>query len=1125
MLCGFRCESARLRSALRTVTLVAAFLGLVGAGAAARAQLTQTADMIFDPAGLLMPRGSTYGRSVNGNAFQTEALLTYNGYQYVSWYHQGLNDEDVYIARRDLTGNTWQLLDTVKNFDNGDATAWDAHNVISIGVSGDGRIHFSWDMHNQTLRYLNTTPGVVTNPAGTTWITSIFNAERSSLNSGGSPISDVTYPQFITKANGDMIFNYRTGSSGSGNVWMTTYRTATGLFDAPHQIIDGTATGVSYSDPYGTTSTDRNAYINGMNIDGTGRIHMSWVWRETATGGSNHDISYAYSDDGGDTWLNNAGVVVGTIANPITMEAQVGNNSKGLIVVPMDRGNTLMNQQAQTADNFGGVHMVMWHKTDDAPKQTGFTTTPAAYFHYFRDPATGQWTRNSLPTVRADGVTPLVVGARPDVAYDGDGNLYAAYTSPGPGDGAGVTANYYAEGDLIVATASRALGYQDWHIVSTDTRDWAGEPHIDQARLLQGGTLSIIMQENSDANTGVVATPMHVIEYAKLAKHLVWAGDNTGTWTNDAGTDWDFDNNNTGDSAFSAGNRVTFDDGAVAANVNIAAPVSTSGMSFRNTAVKSYTFTGSPISGPGGLSLDGVGTVTLANGANAYTGATAINKGKLVLSGSATLPNTPTITVAAGATLDATAATAGLPLNNQVLTINGHVDGNIVATSSAITLNSATPITGNVTATTSTVVGIGTIAGNLSAPSGSLVRVGASGIPSSQQTPTTVIDDFADADLSQYTKTVVLDSGATEVNVGFSSPSGTLSANYTTATANNITEQVMFLRNDVSLPVGSTLVADLAMPTTTQLMDLGLAVSTTATPTASSGGSDTRNTFNWASVSARPSQDAIRVNRSINGTVDTNTGTIGTVTETTVSQLYIRRNSITQFVVGYTNASGVKTDASTINFTVTNVGAAIGFYTDLRASGSLGAFDNLRIIGAPVTVYSGQTLTVQGDVALGGGSTLALDIFSPAITDKLAVGGNLLAGGALDIDLNAAAPAPALGDSFHILDFATASSTFDSYSLPSLGAGLAWNLSKLLTLGNLDVVNDVDLDNNGLVDGSDFILLQQTNPSLTSAWTALFGSRLSTPGEVSLAAVPEPASATLVALALCGLAAVRRRAK
>lgn len=136
------------------------------------------------------------------------------------------------------------------------------------------------------------------------WDASLFNPERSALNSGGSTISTVTYPQFTTDQDtGDIIINYRTGGSGGGSQYIATYDATTGLWDTPHEFINGTNS-IFYDDDYGTSSNNRNAYLNGLDIDTTGRLHTTWTWRETATGSSNHDIMYAYSDDGGDTWRN-----------------------------------------------------------------------------------------------------------------------------------------------------------------------------------------------------------------------------------------------------------------------------------------------------------------------------------------------------------------------------------------------------------------------------------------------------------------------------------------------------------------------------------------------------------------------------------------------------------------------------------------------------------------------------------------------------------------------------------------------------------------------------------------------------------------------------------------------------
>ena len=50
-----------------------------------------------------MPEGATFGPAINGVAFQNEALLTVDGYQYATWYHYG-SDEDIYVGRRSLSG-------------------------------------------------------------------------------------------------------------------------------------------------------------------------------------------------------------------------------------------------------------------------------------------------------------------------------------------------------------------------------------------------------------------------------------------------------------------------------------------------------------------------------------------------------------------------------------------------------------------------------------------------------------------------------------------------------------------------------------------------------------------------------------------------------------------------------------------------------------------------------------------------------------------------------------------------------------------------------------------------------------------------------------------------------------
>jgi hypothetical protein len=209
-----------------------------------------------------------------------------------------------------------------------------------------------------------------------------------------------------------------------------------------------------------------------------------------------------------------------------------------------------------------------------------------------------------------------------------------------------------------------------------------------------------------------------------------------------------------------------------------------------------------------------------------------------------------------------------------------------------------------------------------------------------------LIDDFNSAGLGEYTSTRLLDNAVSEGNVSLADASGSLGASYGGTLAG--AEQSVLLRNDFSLSVGYRLMVDVSFGTKASEMDFGIAVGSTASPTAASGAdTDTRDTFNWAAIYVRPSQNTVRATSFINGTGATGTGILA-ADETTVGQLFIERTSLTGFTLGYYDTSAVRHDSRTATFTVNDVGTAIGFYADLRAvGGSLGALDNLRIEAVP----------------------------------------------------------------------------------------------------------------------------------------------------------------------------------
>ncbi|MEM9352105.1 MAG: autotransporter-associated beta strand repeat-containing protein [Planctomycetota bacterium] len=172
------------------------------------------------------------------------------------------------------------------------------------------------------------------------------------------------------------------------------------------------------------------------------------------------------------------------------------------------------------------------------------------------------------------------------------------------------------------------------------------------------------------------------------------------------------------------------------------------------------------------------------------------------------------------------------------------------------------------------------------------------------------------------------------------------------------------------------------------------------------------------------------------------------------------------------------------------------------------------------------TLAVDGDLTLDPTATLELDIFDAVLgSDLVDVEGALTAAGVLDISV---AGTVALGETFDLLDFGSASGSFSSISVSGLGGGLALDTSALLTTGIVEVISasaNGDFDFDGDVDVADLLLWQRGgspnpfSPADLALWESSF-----TGGSVSaVGAVPEPASAAMLLSGIAGLALRRRR--
>lgn len=317
--------------------------------------------------------------ALNIASFLRQNLLTVGTTQYIAFYGVSTN---VTVGRRTLGTTNWELYaSNLKSY-----SSIDGHNIISMGVSGDGVLHCSWGMHNNNLNYARTAPGslvlVQTNMTG---------AENS-----------VTYPQFIQCPNGDELFIFREGGSGAGDTYMNRWSNTThswtnvNYYSGQKPFIKGTT---------GNSATDCNAYPNFEGFDSKTNLHVTWTWREDASAIAwNHDTLYARTPDYGATWQTWTGA---NYTLPIT-KATADN------IWPIATNHEIMNQSGQCIDTNDRPVICNWW----APNGGG---TPIQYFVIWNDGV--QWRTNQMWT-RSTTNWPT----RPLIVCDKSNRLLVFYT-------------------------------------------------------------------------------------------------------------------------------------------------------------------------------------------------------------------------------------------------------------------------------------------------------------------------------------------------------------------------------------------------------------------------------------------------------------------------------------------------------------------------------------------------------------------------------------------------------------------------------------------------------------------------------------------------------------------------
>ncbi len=259
--------------------------------------------------------------SVNATVFRKNSLVTHNEFQFIAFYNP---EGKLVLGKRNIADMEWLLKETPYK-----GNVNDAHNIISIMVDGDGYLHVSWDHHGHPLRYAK---GIAP--------LSLELGEKQPMT--GLNESNVTYPEFFRLPDGNLLFMYRDGQSGNGNLILNRYDVATKSWtQLQKNLIDG--------------ENKRNAYWQAC-VDNQGVIHLSWVWRETWDVATNHDLCYARSLNGGKTWENSKGEKYILPINASTAE----------YALRIPQNSELINQTSMTADQNGNPYIASYWREQNS---------------------------------------------------------------------------------------------------------------------------------------------------------------------------------------------------------------------------------------------------------------------------------------------------------------------------------------------------------------------------------------------------------------------------------------------------------------------------------------------------------------------------------------------------------------------------------------------------------------------------------------------------------------------------------------------------------------------------------------------------------------------------------------
>ncbi|GGF63918.1 BNR-4 repeat-containing protein [Wenyingzhuangia marina] len=418
------------------------------------------------PASVVTTNAASTFEGSNFASFQQNAIITFNNYQYVTFWNKVSR---VCIARRKLPEGDWKTVELTDYTISPNRVA-DNHYTISMGIcENDGTIHLAFDHHNDVLHYRKSIANLAYSD-DTSWKMSSFGSVQQNLVDNVN-LSNITYPRFVSKPNGDMIYECRIGWSGDGDSFLWEYNGSNGKWTYIGEYLNG-------------TSVNENAYINGIHYDSNGRLHVSWIWRGTPDAQTNHDVYYAYSDDDGRTWYNSDGVKVGTAGSDPMVQSR-----PGLKIWDIGTNRGLINQESQAVDSNGGIHILQSYIMESDSNSNNFWDfrINKGYLRHIYKDQSGSWRSDVIARSQRN---------RAEIAVDGNNNLYVVAS------------------DYRVYFASAENNWQNWTEMDVnEVGTVINEPLIDREALLENDILSFVFT-HADKD-GKIIVPYYLLERSK----------------------------------------------------------------------------------------------------------------------------------------------------------------------------------------------------------------------------------------------------------------------------------------------------------------------------------------------------------------------------------------------------------------------------------------------------------------------------------------------------------------------------------------------------------------------------------------------------------------------------------